>query len=427
MIGFYSTKTAQVLFGDDLVRRLANALLAGGVAIVSLSSLLALAIADFDLGDAHPLVRYFVGTLLVVLAVSVIINAEVNIAKNHASPYSLLPLLITPTAFVIYGVDLISEAVLLEGFYVTLYAIGLLANCILCLYSLLLIRKNKRLISFFLAFQLSLAVAILLLIHHDRALTISLVIWLSLLKFSLSIIVGSRVMQADHALRKKSLKNGTNNQDFLSYQLQKIKISPKIKIYIWMPEREMDGNNMAIPWIGKYFFAYSFDRNSIMVGHVAVSAEEFYASLYPDKQSFLRKSTKANLLQEIGARYRMFHPGYWADFRHDLEKRGTNYAEIEINIYDPESLVSMWGAMKGFAGYSLYSRNCSVVSIQLYEACINKSLSALPFVPTLFKVYLSANFWSAVIAKQRSEMFVWTPGLAYDYINNLQQLIAKLD
>lgn len=427
MLGFYSTKTAKVLFGDDLVHKLSNSLLAGGVAVFALSTLLALRIFEFNIDNAHPLARCLIGALMIVSATSIIINTGANIARNHSSPYSLLPLLITPTAFTIYGIDLILEAVLLEIFYSRIYAIGLLANCILCLYSLLIIRKNKRLIGFFLIFQFSLAITMLLLVHHDRELTISLVLWLSLLKFSLSLAIGSRRIQAEQISRTNGSKNGIVNADSLNDSCQTKKSSLKAKIFIWLPEKEMDNKNMTIPWIGKYFFAYSFQNKNIMVGHIAVSAEDFYASIYPDKEAFSQRPAKATVRQEIGHRHRVFHPGYWASFQHDLEKRGSDYAEIEIDIHDSEYLFKTWNAIKECTDYSLYRRNCAVISIHLYEACINQSLSALPFIKTLARVYFSTNFWSAVIAKQRSEMFLWTPGLAYDYINNLQQLITKID
>ena len=163
-----------------------------------------------------------------------------------------------------------------------------------------------------------------------------------------------------------------------------------------------------------------------MVGHVAVSTDVFYASIYPNKESFSQKFSPAVSSKEIGRRHRMFHPGYWANFQQDLSKRGSDYVAIDVDIYDSECLFDAWDRMKELTDYSLYRRNCAVVSINCLT-CISQSLSDLPFIKTLLRVYCSAHFWSAVIAKQRSEMFVWSPGLAYDYINNLQQLVAKLN
>jgi len=427
MLGFYSAKTAKVLFGDNLVHKLSSTLFVGGVIIFSLSSLLSLGIIEFNLDETHYVARCLVGAFLVVLASLIAANAGFNIVKNHTSPYSLLPLLITPIAFMLFGIDLILEPVLLETVYATLYAVGLFINCFLCLYALLIVRKSKRLISFFLVFQFSLAIALLLLIHHDRLLTISLILWFSLLKFSLSSIVGSRLIQSERLLGNRGSNNSYKNRHLIKVPRHEQERSPKARIYIWLPENEMDTRNMTIPWIGKYFFAYSFQQNNLMVGHVAVSTDEFYASIYPNKESFSQKFSPAVSRKQIGRRHRMFHPGYWANFQQDLSKRGSDYVEIDVDIYDSESLSGAWDRMKGFTDYSLYWRNCAVVSIQLFEACICQSLSALPFTKTLLRVYSSAHFWSAVIAKQRSEMFVWSPGLAYDYINNLQQLVAKLN
>ena len=86
-----------------------------------------------------------------------------------------------------------------------------------------------------------------------------------------------------------------------------------------------------------------------------------------------------------------------------MTKRGSNYVEIEIeidiDIHDSQCLSDAWDGMKEFIDYSLYRQNCGVVSIQLFEACISQSLSALPFIKTLLRVYCSAHFWSVVIAK----------------------------
>ena len=427
MLGFYSTKTAKLLFGDDLIHEFSNTLFTGGAIVFALSLLLALGILEFNIENTHSVARSLMGAFLMILATLVTLNAGINIAKNQASPYGALPLLITPIAFTIYGIDLILTAVLLETIYTKIYAIGLLINCVLYSYALLVIRKSKRLISFFLIFQFSLALTILLLIHHNRELTTSLILWVSLLQFSLSLVVGSIIIQAEQIRRKKDLKNDINNRDLFKVSCETNKTIHKAQIFIWLPDKEKDARNITIPWIGKYFFAYSFQKNNFMLGHIAVKAEDFYASIYPDLDSFLQESAKSTSPREIGNSHRMFHPGYWADFHHDLEKRGSDYASIEIDIRDSQGLLSTWDVMKEVTDYSLYSRNCAVVSIQLFEACIYQSLSALPFIRTLARVYSSTNFWSAVIAKQRSEMFLWTPGLAYDYIVNLQQLITKLD
>ena len=426
MLGFYSTKTAKLLFGGDLIHKFSDTLFIGGAIVFALSSLLALGILEFNIENTHSVARNLTGAFLIISATLVTINAGINIAKNHASPYGILPLLITPIAFTIYGIDLILKAVLLETVYTKIYAIGLLINCILYSYALLVIRKSKRLISFFLILQFSLAVTILLLIHHDRALTTSLILWVSLLQFSLSLIVGSRMLQAEQIPQKKGSENEINNRYLPEISRETKKGSDKARIFIWLPDKEMDARNITIPWIGKYFFAYSFQQNNFMVGHIAVKTDDFYASIYPDQDSFLKESAKATFPKEIGHSHRMFHSGYWADFQHDLEKRGSDYAKIEIDIHDSQDLFKTWDVMKEVTDYSLYSRNCAVVSIQLFDVCIHKSLSSLPFIRTLARVYFSTNFWSAVIAKQRSEMFLWTPGLAYDYIVNLQQLITKL-
>lgn len=415
-----------MLFGDNLVHKLSSTLFVGGMLIFSLSLLLSLGILEFNLDETHYVARCLVGAFLVILAGLIATNAGFNIAKNHTSPYSLFPLLITPIAFMLFGIDLILEPVLLEIVYATLYAVGLFINCLLCLYALLIVRKSKRLISFFLAFQFSLAITLLLLIQQDRLLTISLILWFSLLKFSLSMTVGSRLIISDQPPRNNGSKSSNKNRHLIKVLPQARERSPKARIFIWLPEKEMDARNMTIPWIGKYFFAYSFQHNNLMVGHVAVSTDDFYASIYPNKESFSQKFSPALSRKEIGRRHRMFHPGYWANFQQDLCKRGSDYVAIDVDIHDSECLFNAWDRMKELTDYSLYRRNCAVVSIQLFEACISQSLSDLPFIKTLLRVYCSAHFWSAVIAKQRSEMFVWSPGLAYDYINNLQQLIAKL-
>lgn len=426
MLGFYSTKTAKLLFGVDLIHKLSNTLFIGGAIVFALSSLLALGILEFNIEDTHSVARNLTGAFLIISATLVAIHAGINIAKNNASPYGVLPLLITPIAFIIYGIDLFLTEILLETVYTKVYVIGLLINSVLYSYALLVIRKSKRLIAFFLILQFSLAVTLLLLIHHNRALATSLILWVSLLQFSLSLTVGSKIIQAEQIPHKKGPENEINNRYLPKISRETKNGSDKARIFIWLPDKEMGAQNVTIPWIGKYFFAYSFQQSNFMVGHIVVQTKDFYASIYPDQDSFLKESAKATFPKEIGHSHRMFHSGYWSDFKHDLEKRGSDYVKIEIDVHDSQDLFKTWDVMKEVTDYSLYSRNCAVVSIQLFDACIHKTLSSLPFIRTLARVYFSTNFWSAVIAKQRSEMFLWTPGLAYDYICNLQQLISKL-
>ena len=99
-----------MLFGNNLVHKLSSTLFVGGVIIFSLPLLLSPGILVLNLDDTHLFTRCLVGAFLVVVAALIAANTGFNIAKIIQVLTSLLPLLITPIAFMLFGTHLILDS-----------------------------------------------------------------------------------------------------------------------------------------------------------------------------------------------------------------------------------------------------------------------------------------------------------------------------
>lgn len=421
MLGFYSAKTVSLLFGENRVASFHKTFSLVCAIAVLLSTLLAIGILKFDLHNGHPihhLLRYTVATALVLLAFFAIICTLSYVRRDKAPIYSVLPLLLTPIAFTIYGLELIDYDPGLTSTYSVIYAISRLLNCICFTYALIVIRRNTRHVVLFLSIQLTLALTLLFLHSKSLIYDTSLIIWVSMAQFNVSLLVGTSVVRTGiEKINLSSVATGeakNNSREF-------------VRIRAWLPNDEDNGQeHLNLPLIGRYVFSYSLKRRDFLVGHITVESDQFYASIYPDPSAWQAEKQNKSSRRSIGKPHRMFFPGNWQSLSYDIEKRGHLFNICNVNVVDPEYLTSVWQDLQSNTSYSLYRRNCAIVTIKLFEACIRHSLIDIPFTSGIIRTYLSTHFWSAIIAKQRSEIFTWTPGLAYDYVLNLSLLISEL-
>jgi len=419
MLGYYSARTIGILFGEQQLEKFQKTFSVACSIVFIFSTSVALGILRFDQHYSNPihlLLRHTVAISLILLACFAILCTLVYVRRSKATIYSVSPLLLTPIAFAIYSLDLVNYNTDISSSFTLIYAICRLLNCVLLAYSLSVIRRNTRCVALVLTVELILAIILLTLHNKSMIYEISLIIWASMIQFSISLVVG-----ASHQNRKEKpidSKFVTNSEEYGSS-------CEIVKIRAWLPNNEDTCSHIVLPVIGRYSFAYSLRRRDFLVGHITFETNSFYASIYPDKNSWLAEE-KRPTSKTIGSSHRMFYPGVWQSLDYDIQQRGSAYNVCVVDAFDPDHLISVWHTLKKDSSYSLYSRNCAIVTVRLFEECIRDSLSEIPFTIGILRTYLSSYFWSAIIAKQRSELFTWSPGLAYDYIRSLSLLIARL-
>lgn len=419
MLGLYSARTIGILFGEKQLEKFQNIFSTGCSVVFFLSILLGLGILKFDLHNSNPihhLLRHTVAISLILLASFAIICTLLYVRRSKATFYSVSPLLLAPIAFMIYSLDLVGYNTGISSTYTLIYAISRLLNCICFAYSLLVIRRNTRCVALSMIIELILAITLLALHNKNIIYEISLIIWASMIQFSISLLAGSRVVKMRE---DKSMSTLIASGEAHSSSRE------TVRIRAWLPNKEKGCSDITLPIIGRYAFAYSLKKRDFLVGHITLESNSFYASIYPDQQAWLAERNKPTG-KAIGSSHRMFYPGNWQSLNYDIETRGCAYSVCNVDVVDPDHLISVWHDLKPDSSYSLYSRNCAIVTIRLFEECIRHSLREMPFTIGILRTYLSTHFWSAIIAKQRSEIFTWSPGLAYDYILNLNTLIADL-
>ena len=419
MLGFYSARTIGVLFGEKRLESFHKTFSAGCSIVFLCLVLLALGILKFDLHNSNPihhLLRHTVAISLVLLALFSIICTLFYVRESKDTIYSVSPLLLTPIAFAMYSLDLIDYSTGISSAYSFVYAISRLVNCIAFAYSLLVIRRNTRGVAILMVIEFILAIALLVIQNTSVIYEISLIIWASIFQFSISLLVGTKLVKK---------RDNQSISDLITFREGHKDTHETVRIRAWLPNTESGSAHISLPLFGRYAFAYSLKARNILVGHISLESDSFYASIYPDHQVWLADK-KISSGRAIGSSHRKFYPGIWQSFVYDIKTRGNAYSDCTVDVVDPHHLISVWHAIKKDSSYSLYSRNCAIVTVRLFEECIRHSLSQIPLTSGILRTYLSPYFWRAIIAKQRSEIFTWSPGLAYDYILSLNILIKNL-
>ena len=424
MIGFSGIQITKIVFSKETIERNEKRIIAFGAGMVLLSGAIGLGIYELNIESTHRNIQIIAGAIIYFLATIAFFKTVLAIGRGEVNIYNISPFLIIIIAFMIYGFDLIAIQIDATILVVGLYVFSLVLNCLLYTYSIFLKKTNKARLYFTLFIE---AVIIVLLINRSSApsgLDSSIIIWATLFEFSASIILSvwiAKDLKASNkiqAIKKTRLKEKSTRAETQSH---------KAEIYIWLPDEEQNLSSFTIPVIGRYLAAYSFDQKRILTGHVAIKSEYFYASLNPMKipsfgQEENIQTERSQPLKKDGLIRRGASPGYWETFENDIKKHGSTYRLLEVTIQDINHVAKEWEKIQKNSNYSVYGRNSATISTRLYDACIDSCFHEHKFINTIVAMHTSSLFWNAVTARLRANLLAWSPGLAFDYILNLNKL-----
>jgi hypothetical protein len=424
MIGFSGIQITKIVFSKEAIERNEKRIIAFGVGMVLLSAAIGLGIYELNVESTHRNIQIIAGAIIYFIATIAFFKTVLSIGKGEVNIYNISPFLIIIIAFMIYGFDLIAIQIDATKLVVGLYVFSLALNCLFYTYSIFLKKTNKARLYFTLFIE---AVIIILLINRSSApsgLDSSIIIWATLFEFSASIILSVWIA--------KDLKSGNKIQAIQKTRLKEKSPraepqSNKAEIYIWLPDEEQNLSSYTIPIIGRYLAAYSFDQKRILTGHIAIKSEHFYASLNPRKtpsssQEVNIQPERSQPLKNDDLIRRGAVSGYWETFENDIKKHGSTYHLLEVTIQDINHVAKEWKKIQKNSNYSLYGRNSATISTHLYDACIDSCFHERKFINTIIAMHTSSLFWNAVTARLRANLLAWSPGLAFDYIINLNKL-----